>query len=274
MAKLNPLRFSTKYDDDESDFLYYGYRFYSPSTGRWLSRDQAQEGGGLNLYALVENSPINLYDILGLWDTLQHHALIDTWLKNNPPPPAHGTWDAYKWHCLVINVRQDLYDGNDTVDGVGGGLIAFCDAQSSKNSYQHEMRAYWQSVADAQGQYNAFINSQVGFSLFLHSIAVNLVVGASSSPDDEAKQFLDAAVRYIGEAQHPIADSTSPPHSGFQIWYGPIDGVRLLGASTYTAFVLAHHAAESPEVYASKGAGPANTVASQMHSKLLDVLKE
>ena len=36
MARLNPFRFSTKYDDDETDLLYYGYRYYNPSTGRWL----------------------------------------------------------------------------------------------------------------------------------------------------------------------------------------------------------------------------------------------
>src|ERR1700734_3770224 len=45
MAKLNPFRFSTKYDDDETDFLYYGYRYYNPSTGRWLSRDPIVELG-------------------------------------------------------------------------------------------------------------------------------------------------------------------------------------------------------------------------------------
>ena len=39
MAKANPWRFSTKYDDDESDLLYYGYRFYKPSTGTWPNRD-------------------------------------------------------------------------------------------------------------------------------------------------------------------------------------------------------------------------------------------
>jgi hypothetical protein len=27
MAKVNPFRFSTKYDDDESDLVYYGYRY-------------------------------------------------------------------------------------------------------------------------------------------------------------------------------------------------------------------------------------------------------
>ena len=58
MAKVNPFRFSTKFDDDETDLLYYGYRYYDPSTGRWLSRDPAEERGGLNLYIFVGNNSI------------------------------------------------------------------------------------------------------------------------------------------------------------------------------------------------------------------------
>jgi len=53
MAKVNPFRFSTKYQDDESDLVYYGYRYYNASTGRWLSRDPIGEKGGINLYVLV-----------------------------------------------------------------------------------------------------------------------------------------------------------------------------------------------------------------------------
>jgi RHS repeat-associated protein len=34
MARNNPFRFSTIYADDESDLLYYGYRYYKPSL-RW-----------------------------------------------------------------------------------------------------------------------------------------------------------------------------------------------------------------------------------------------
>lgn len=45
MAKLNPKRFQTATDDDETDLLYYGYRYYNPSTGRWLSRDPINEPG-------------------------------------------------------------------------------------------------------------------------------------------------------------------------------------------------------------------------------------
>ena len=43
MAKANLFRFSTKYQDDESDLLYYGYRYYNAGTGRWLSHDPLKE---------------------------------------------------------------------------------------------------------------------------------------------------------------------------------------------------------------------------------------
>jgi len=64
LAFLNPFRFSTKFQDDETGFLYYGYRYYDPSTGRWLSRDPIGEKGGRNLFAFVENN-LNLVDGLG-----------------------------------------------------------------------------------------------------------------------------------------------------------------------------------------------------------------
>jgi RHS repeat-associated protein len=62
MAKANPFRFSTKYQDDESDLLYYGYRYYKASTGTWVSRDPSEEEGSMNLYSAFENSPVNFID--------------------------------------------------------------------------------------------------------------------------------------------------------------------------------------------------------------------
>lgn len=59
-------RFSTKYQDAETGLLYYGYRYYDAETGRWLSRDPIGERGGLNLYGMVGNDPINFWDYLGL----------------------------------------------------------------------------------------------------------------------------------------------------------------------------------------------------------------
>ncbi len=66
MANQNPFRFSTKYTDNETGLLYYGFRYYDPVTGRWLNRDPIEERGGLNLYAFVGNDPVNRWDYLGL----------------------------------------------------------------------------------------------------------------------------------------------------------------------------------------------------------------
>src|SRR5512133_1286177 len=66
MATANPFRFSTKFQDDETGLLYYGYRYYDPSTGRWKSRDPIAEKGGKNLYAFVSNAGgIGRIDFLG-----------------------------------------------------------------------------------------------------------------------------------------------------------------------------------------------------------------
>jgi RHS repeat-associated protein len=95
MAKVNPFRFSTKYQDAESDLLYYGSRYYNPSTGSWLNRDTAEELGG-PLYRLLSNDPNNDADYLGqvgvkdikglITDSVTDSAeAIFNFLQNHPP---------------------------------------------------------------------------------------------------------------------------------------------------------------------------------------------
>ncbi|HWV99157.1 MAG TPA: RHS repeat-associated core domain-containing protein [Candidatus Acidoferrum sp.] len=77
MAKANPFRFSTKYQDDETDLVYYGRRYYNANTGRWLSRDPSEENGGLNLYGFVRNDSPNEVDPRGLMRSGALTALRD-----------------------------------------------------------------------------------------------------------------------------------------------------------------------------------------------------
>jgi RHS repeat-associated protein len=65
-AGSNPFRFSSKYADDVTGLYYYGFRYYSPVLGRWVSRDPIGEDGGVNLYAFVGNNPVNTVDFQGM----------------------------------------------------------------------------------------------------------------------------------------------------------------------------------------------------------------
>ncbi len=75
-------KFSTKYQDKETDCYYYGYRYYNPVTGTWPSRDPIEEFGHKQLksliyweiasgalianpYNFVKNNTLRYYDING-----------------------------------------------------------------------------------------------------------------------------------------------------------------------------------------------------------------
>ena len=62
-----PFQWSSEHYDSELDLVYYNYRHYSPSLGRFLSRDPIAEQGGLNLYAFVKNAPALRVDYNGLF---------------------------------------------------------------------------------------------------------------------------------------------------------------------------------------------------------------
>ena len=49
-----------------SGVRYYGFRFYGPEMGRWLSRDPIGSRGGANLYGAGHNSMIDSFDPIGL----------------------------------------------------------------------------------------------------------------------------------------------------------------------------------------------------------------
>jgi RHS repeat-associated protein len=86
LADENSIRFSTKYWDAETRMGWWGYRYYHPDVGRWLSRDPLEEGMGANLFLMVNNQPVNLVDWLGLATPEQIIAFDDllTQLESSP----------------------------------------------------------------------------------------------------------------------------------------------------------------------------------------------
>ncbi len=50
-----PLQWSSEIADEELGLVYYNYRHYNPTDGRWINRDPIGIKGGLNLYGFVGN---------------------------------------------------------------------------------------------------------------------------------------------------------------------------------------------------------------------------
>lgn len=64
---VNPWRFSSKRSDPETDFIFFGRRFYIPKLGRWLTPDPLEEEGGPNVYTFVACNPLTHIDLYGLF---------------------------------------------------------------------------------------------------------------------------------------------------------------------------------------------------------------
>jgi RHS repeat-associated protein len=101
-AEINKYRFSSKEAQSQSGLVYYGYRFYEPSSQRWVNRDPIQENGGRNLYGFVVNNPVTEVDLFGL-------------------KKVYGNWCGSDW----TGGQKDQYDLN------GGPYLPPIDALDS-----------------------------------------------------------------------------------------------------------------------------------------------
>ncbi len=92
---LKQYRYAGKLRDDTTGLYYFGYRYYAPFIGGWLSPDPIGPEDGLNLYRFVHKNPIRFTDPNGL-ETVR---LEGTWvlperlqpLLNDPNPQAGRT---------------------------------------------------------------------------------------------------------------------------------------------------------------------------------------
>lgn len=101
------------------------YRTYSPSLGRWLSRDPLMESGGINLYAYVDNNPVSVRDPLGLVGSPRRPSKKPC-CKNPPLPPLPGPnggppEDCYKFctsntHSCYYWCLRNCEDPQDYLD--------------------------------------------------------------------------------------------------------------------------------------------------------------
>jgi RHS repeat-associated protein len=67
-AVVNPLRYTAREYDAETQLYYYRARYYDPVLARFISEDPAGQSAGTNQYAYAADDPINRRDPTGLYN--------------------------------------------------------------------------------------------------------------------------------------------------------------------------------------------------------------
>ena len=123
-----PWRFSTKQFDAETGLGYWGYRYYSPGLGRWISRDPMEERGALNVYAAFNGNSLFFVDALGLSACESFVSFIEQSLKLTNPStvadrvggsyiPTEG-WGAWLWSFFgwePVNKQGEIFYALDAL---------------------------------------------------------------------------------------------------------------------------------------------------------------
>lgn len=136
LAKINPFRFSTKFADDESGLLNYGYRYYSPGLGRWVGRDPIEEVGGVNLYGFCENGPLGRYDRDGRNPLLLAAAAVVLEV-------AFMAYDVYDAMDTITDPESDSTDILLSLGGVAaGGILPFGGYGKVSKGTRHVINEY------------------------------------------------------------------------------------------------------------------------------------
>jgi RHS repeat-associated protein len=199
MARNNPFRFSTKYSDDESDLLYYGHRYYRPSTGSWINRDQIEEKGGLNIFGFTKNNPIINYDING-----------NITVKRLTPDPIAdncGGYDVYFEFTLEHAPDKDGYIVQK-VTYTANWTVGFPNPAIPTESHSLN-KTYWEAWFVKAGQ-TTVTTAKLGYTDHAGDWARPSSYGTSTS-SGEIKFFYTETTKDLGDpgATPPKAPSPS-----------------------------------------------------------------
>jgi RHS repeat-associated protein len=105
----------------------YGYRYYHPGLGRWLTRDPLGYEGGMNLYEFAAGNPMHYVDTDGLSVLVAIGIGIAIGLPVNKAIVAIGDW------MIMRDTREVKKEQNFTIDALLNSQ--FCTKTKSSEIY-------------------------------------------------------------------------------------------------------------------------------------------
>jgi RHS repeat-associated protein len=205
----NQFKFTGQFYDSETGQYYLRARMYDPPLMRFISRDPVfgkfEEPLTLHKYLYCLNNPINRIDPTGLWVPGVHRQISYAAFTG---PSIFIEPSIFR---LSDDEKRYVEQGSEYVDTF----------QSPEDAYMHAMRTgrrngNSQTVAQAEKLMRRFIYKY----LFIYKEIESLDAGSSA--------YHGLALQNLGMAMHPVMDSTSPSHTGFQPWFGDENTFELL----------------------------------------------
>lgn len=190
--RTGPFRLAYTYTDKErdsdSEFNYFGARYFTASLGRFISPDPKSAGADIhnpqswNSYAYALNNPHRYIDQNGKWPTEIHNAVLNG--------AFNGLSEAQRQVMRAESRRVDSW---------------FHGGQTANLAYQHGMRGPFESAESARARGDAFISKHEQ---------------AAKAEALKAGFVNDKALKEMGSALHTVTDGPSPTHEGQQVWTG------------------------------------------------------
>ena len=138
-------QFSTKPYCPVTGFSEYQMRKYRPGIGRWMSKDPIGEVWfDYNLEGFIDNSPIDLFDVLGLYEPGQGEGADGRPQKEGRPCNVGNA--IGRWTCKLVTIN-----GSDASAQLTGGKKEYDMHQKYKKAMKKWKKAYKKWEKTRQG---------------------------------------------------------------------------------------------------------------------------
>ena len=183
----------------------YGFRFYSPELGRWLSRDPIGEMGGENLYVFLFNASVNFVEQLGLVVLMVRpssapEGIPYTYLPRLPEDAAGFLISRFSASC-ICGCQDDGRVGMHCIaDLLFHILIKSTHRHAPEGTYGHEQQHVLSILSQVSAQIVPTLESYEHFRY----------PDMSACEGDAVRAARDASVRFGIMVAHENDDDPNP----------------------------------------------------------------